>query len=231
MRFEQDDETRQGYISERAKQIAKFAPRPPLSPIPPVGGGDSPSGGSWWKAILGFSLVIIVLVSCVVIMRSGDDSKESEQSVSLSATRRARASATQTAVAPTPRKPTATPWTNKYQATVSPAQKLRPTPTPDGEERWNVLLEHRDNIIAFIERQDAIIADGVIDASESLYICNNKTRWQDELMAARGYAINYRNGHYGSADVLVAYSNLEMMEAMERTAMIGIEALAQLDCP
>ena len=66
-------EARRKEIQRRVREFSRSRP-----PVPPIDGddGNGPSfGGGIGKAILGFSILIIGMVTCVVVMSLGDDSE------------------------------------------------------------------------------------------------------------------------------------------------------------
>ena len=188
MRFEQDDVARQGYISERAKQIAKFTSRYPRSPIPPVGGGGSSSGGgSWWKGILGFAFLVIVMGTCIALMNR-DDSDESKRSVPFNATQESRARATMTAVAPPTSKPTSR---SSSRSTPRPVA----TPTAINEREHQMWLKRRGYVDTYIEiftEWNSYVSDGELSNREMGLICAKRSTWERQLAEIRDYVRDFR---------------------------------------
>ena len=95
-----------------------------------------------------------------------------------------------------------------------------------GEEGWNRLLEHRDNLGMFALLMEDIFADEQVDSDELTAVCAAESDWERLLTEAGEYATAYRD-----TDPIVAYSNIEMIEAMEKAAPLSLDLLRGMECP
>ena len=142
------------------------------------------------KIVIGFVLILVLMGTCIAVMANTPDNSKG----SPSPTRRPIVATS------TPRSiPTATPWTNKYQATNPPTQQVRPTPTAINEREhqlWLAWPDHYDVLADLLREMEtnsnSIMADGILDSNDLISLCPEISEWQQKLNPIAKFMAEYR---------------------------------------
>ena len=144
------------------------------------------------KVVFGFVLILVLMGTCIAVMaNTTNDSK-----VSPSPTRRPIVATSTPRSIPTA---TATPWTNKYQATNPPTQQVRPTPTAINETEHKLWLDwpdHYDDLEKLLREMEtnsnSIMADGILDSNDLISLCPEISGWEQRLNPIAKFMAEYR---------------------------------------